>query len=164
MKSLRPVLSISLLFLTIAAFAASDAQTTFAKLKSLEGSWTGKTSDGRPLRVENRVTSGGSALMSEIQGPEEMVSMFYLDGDRLLMTHYCSAGNQPRMAATVSPDGKTITFDFVDATNLLGSQPGHMQRLVVTMLDDNHHTEEWDFLAKDGTMHHHELFDLQRTK
>jgi len=163
MKSLRVLLSFILLSLATTAFAASDAQTAFEKLKSLEGTWAGKADDGRSVQVSNRVISGGSVVMSEILN-ENMISMFYLDGDRLLMTHYCSAGNQPRMLATISPDGKTITFNFLDATNLLSSQPGHMQRLVVTILDGNHHTEEWDFLDKAGAVHHHELFDLQRTK
>ena len=163
MKSLRVLLSLLLVALATTAFAASDVQTAFEKLKSLEGAWAGKADDGRSVQVSNRVISGGSVVMSEIQN-ENMISMFHLDGDRLLMTHYCSAGNQPRMQGTISPDGKTITFNFLDATNLLSSQPGHMQRLVVTILDDNHHTEEWDFLDKAGTVHHHELFDLQRTK
>jgi hypothetical protein len=93
-----------------------------------------------------------------------MITMFHLDGDRLLMTHYCGAGNQPRMVGTVSPDGKTITFNFLDATNVLGSQPGHMERMVLTILDANHHTEEWSFLAQDGKLHQHEAFELQRQK
>ena len=68
--------------------------------------------------------------MSEIDAPNEtMVSMIHLDGpNRLLMTHYCGAGNQPRMQASVSPDGKTITFNYVDATNLSAPDAGHMQR------------------------------------
>ena len=54
---------------------------------------------GQPLEVTFRMTAGGSALMSEIHGhgPENMITMFHMDGDRLLMTHYCGAGNQPRM-------------------------------------------------------------------
>jgi hypothetical protein len=92
-----------------------------------------------------------------------MISMFHMDGDRLLMTHYCGAGNQPRMVATVSPDSKTVTFNYLDATNLLSSQPGHMERMVVTMIDANHYTEQWDFAAKDGSKMH-EQFDLQRAK
>jgi len=163
MKPYRLVLSFFLLSLSTSLFAASDAQTAFEKLKSLEGAWAGKADDGRSVQVSNRVISGGSVVMSEILN-ENMISMFHLDGDRMLMTHYCSAGNQPRMLATISPDGKTITFNFLDATNLLSTQPGHMQRLVVTILDGNHHTEEWDFLDKAGAVHHHELFDLQRTK
>ena len=116
-----------------------------------------------PLQVSFKVVSGGSAVMSEIHGhgPENMISMFHLDGpNRLLMTHYCGAGNQPRMQASVSPDGKTITFTFVDATNLASPDAGHMQRMVLTMLDDNHHTEEWTFVDHGKEMK--ELFDLRR--
>jgi len=163
MKTLRPALSFALLFVATAAFAASDAQASFEKLKSLQGSWSGKDSEGRPVNISNQVISGGSALLSEIKG-EEMVSLFHMDGDRLLVTHYCAVGNQPRMVATVSPDGKTFTFNFIDATNVLSTQPGHMQRLVVTMLDANHHTEEWDFVRHDGNTLHHEVFDLERSK
>ena len=76
------------------------------------------------------------------------------------MTHYCGAGNQPRMKATASPDGKTITFEFLDATNLASPQAGHMHRVVFTMIDANHHTEEWTFL--DNGKEVKEVFDLQR--
>jgi hypothetical protein len=104
-----------------AVLAQSDAQKSFTQLKSLTGSWEGKTPDGKPLLVSFRETAGGSAIMSEIlgTGPENMVSMFNMDGpNKLLMTHYCGAGNQPRMQASVSPDGKTITFTFFDGTNI----------------------------------------------
>jgi hypothetical protein len=162
MKTLRIAVSFLLVLLATAATAESDSQKSFAALKTLAGSWTGKGSQGQPVQVSYRVTSGGSALMSEIQGEkEDMVSMFHPDGDRLLMTHYCEAGNQPRMVGAVSPDGKTITFNFLDATNLTAAQPGHMGHLVVTLVDANHHTEAWEFTNKDGSKMH-EVFDLQR--
>jgi hypothetical protein len=148
-----------------AALAQSDAQKSFDQLKTLAGSWQGKSTDGMAVQVNFRDTAGGSALMSEITGHENMITMFHLDGaNRLMMTHYCGAGNQPRMQASSSPDGKTITFTFVDATNLQSDQPGHMQQLVVTMVDPNHHTEEWTFQTQDGKNHEHELFDLRRTQ
>jgi hypothetical protein len=164
MKSLSIALAVFIALFTTAAFAQSDSHAAFEKLKSLEGSWAGKGSEGQALQVSFRVTSNGSAIMSEVQRPEDMITMFHLDGDRLMMTHYCGAGNQPRMLGTVSPDGKTITFNFLDATNVLSTQPGHMEQLVVKLIDPNHHTEEWSFLAQDGKMHHHEMFDLQRQK
>ena len=68
--------------------------------KSLSGSWEGKGSNGQPVQVAYRLTANGSALMSEIKSKEDMITMFNLDGERLLMTHYCGAGNQPRMVAT----------------------------------------------------------------
>jgi hypothetical protein len=163
MKTIRAAFAVLIALLATAAFAQSDSRAAFEKLKSLEGTWAGKGSEGQSLTVTFRATSAGSAIMSEIQGPENMISMFHLDGDRLMMTHYCATGNQPRMVGTMSPDGKTFTFNFVDATNVLSSQPGHMEHVVLTMLDPNHHTEEWSFLAKDGSKHH-ETFDVQRQK
>jgi hypothetical protein len=102
-------------------------------------------------------------VMSEIlgQGPEDMVSMFHLDGpNRLLLTHYCGSGNQPRMQASVSADGKTFTFSFVDATNLATPDAGHMQKMVLTMLDANHHIEDWTYADHGKEMK--ESFDLRR--
>jgi hypothetical protein len=162
MKSLRLAVFSFMVLTAVAAFAASDSQKSFDNLKALAGSWTGKGSEGQPIEVSYRTMSGGSALMSEIHGHgEDMITMFHTDSGRLLMTHYCTAGNQPRMTGTMSPDGKTFTFDFLDATNLSATQKGHMERLVVTMIDANHHTEDWEFSANDGQKHH-ELFDLQR--
>jgi len=134
----------------ISAAAQAAGQKSFNAMKSLTGEWEGKNQVGDAVEVSYRLTAGGSALMSEIRSSmrgktEDMISMIHMDGERLLLTHYCHAGNQPRMRASISPDGKTITFDFVDATNLSDSQPGHMQRVIFTFTDSNHHTEEWHF-------------------
>jgi hypothetical protein len=165
MKATRIAISLFLLLSATFALSQSAAQKSFDQLKTLRGSWEGKNSDGKLVQVSFRDTAGGSALMSEIhgQGPEDMISMFHLDGpNRLLLTHYCGAGNQPRMTATASPDGKTITFDFLDATNLATPAAGHMQRVVFTMVDANHHTEDWTFAAAGKEMK--EFFDLKRTE
>jgi len=162
---MKPVgIAITLLFVlaTTPAFAAPGAQKSFEELKSLDGSWEGKTPDGQTVDVAYRVTSNGSALMSEIKGKENMISMFTLDGDRALLTHYCAAGNQPRMVASASPDGKTITFDFLDATNLATPDAGRMTRMVLSMPDANHHTEEW--IYTDHSKEMKEVFDLWRKK
>lgn len=164
---LKPPLTVQILSLalfTLAAVAApaqTDAQEAFDAIKNMPGTWQGKTQDGHTVRVDFKVTAGGSAVMSEIFGPEDMISMFHLDGpSRLVLMHYCAAGNQSRMEASVSPDGKTITFTFVDATNLATPDAGHMQRMILTMVDGNHHTEEWIF-ANHGK-EHREVFDLRR--
>src|SRR5437867_1532646 len=73
----------------------------------------------------------------------------------------CDAGNRPRMVARTSPDGKTVEFDFVDISG--GTQRGHMHHAVFTVIDANHHTEDWTYMMPgDKPMHAH--FDLQRAK
>ena len=172
MKTLRITPPLFLLLVATAALSQTptlsqtSAQKSFDQLKSLTGAWEGKDTQGAPLEVIFRDTAAGSALMSEIHGhgPENMISMIHMDGpNRLIMTHYCGAGNQPRMAATTSPDGKTFTFDFFDGTNLTSSDAGHMQRVVITMLDANHHTEDWTFNAGQGK-EMKRLFDLHRSE
>ena len=162
MKSLRNVVVIALALVGTIAVAQTDAQKTFDKLKTLDGMWEGKDPQGEDVKISYRTTSAGSALMGEIMGKEDMISMFHLDGDRLLMTHYCGSGNQPRMKASASPDGKTVTFDFLDATNLASADAGHMHRMVLNMIDANHHTETWSYL--DHGKEINETFDLQRKK
>jgi len=159
MKLFAIALVIALALAATSAVAQSEAQRSFDKLKTLVGTWEGKTSQGQTAQVTFRLTGGGSALLSEIDH-ENMISVFHLDGDRLLMTHYCAAGNQPRMVGRLSPDGKTLTFDFLDATNLASSQAGHMNRVVFILPDATHQVEEWTFLSegKERT----EVFTLAR--
>ena len=147
-----------------AALAQSAAQKSFDQLKALAGSWEGSL-DGQTMHVSLRVTSMGNALMHEMRGsgPDDPITMFHLDGDRLLLTHYCDAGNQPRMVATISPDGKTIIFNFQEATNLLTSQEGHMQRVTFNLMDADHHTEKWEFAMADGKQMGG-LLDLKRAR
>ncbi len=167
MKFLRFTLCAVLFTLSSMTFAQSAAQKSFDELKTLAGSWQG-TLDGKPLQgqVTMRVTSMGNTLMHEMKAserPDDPITMFHLDGDRLMLTHYCDAGNQPSMVGTVSPDGKTVTFEFVHATNLLSSQEGHMQHVVFSVIDADHHTESWDFAMADGR-HMVGSMDLKRIK
>jgi hypothetical protein len=171
MKSLRFALSLALISLSTVALAQSDAQKSFDKLKTLAGSWEGVTKtvppeadiEGKPMQVTMRVTSMGNALMHEATGagrPDDPITMFYLDSDRLLLTHYCDAGNRPRMVGKLSPDGKTVDFDFLDVAG--STQYGHMHHGAFTFIDANHHTEDWIFMHGDKPVHAH--FELTRTK
>jgi len=180
MKSIRTMLPVVLMSLSAMAFAQSDAQKpgaqseaqkSFAKLKTLSGSWEGHVTTAPPepsiegmlMKVSLRTTSMGNALMHEMTGagrPDDPITMLYLDGDRLLLTHYCDAGNRPRMAGKMSPDGKTVEFEFLDVAG--STQYGHMHHAVFTFLDANHHIEDWTFMVGDKPVHAH--FDLQRTK
>jgi len=159
MKTVRYAMCLMLVFAAAAAVAQSDAQKSFDKMKSLVGTWEGKMSDGQEVTMTYSLVSGGTALMAA-GVHDSMVTMYALDGNRLLLTHYCSMGNQPRMSASLSPDGKALEFTFVDATNLSGPQAGHMHHAVFTFVDANHYTEEWTFTQDGQSKTEH--FDLHR--
>lgn len=159
MKTLRISVVTALFLASSALWAQSDAQKVLDKFKSMAGTWQGKSPTGDTSEVTYRLQAGGTAAMAELQmGDEGMTSMFYVDGDQLLMTHFCPSNNQPRMKATISPDLKTVSFDFLDATNLPGPQAGHMHRAVYVFSDADHYSEEWTW-RKEGkdTKFHYEV-------
>jgi hypothetical protein len=160
------VLAVLALFVSnLHAAAPAPKGDPLEALKNLAGRWEGTGMEGKPVKVDYTVTAGGSAVMEQIDpgGEHSMVTMYHKDGDRLMMTHFCASGNQPRMRAAALPaDGKTISFSFLDATNLAKPSDGHMVKLVLSMPDTNHLTEEWTYRAngKDDTT----VFSLTRAQ
>jgi hypothetical protein len=156
----------------------SDAQKSFETMKSLAGDWEGpvKTDlpaaadvDIKPLHVSMRVTSRGNVLVHEFQEAgtpldpakyDHPVTMLYVDDDRLTLVHYCDAGNRPRMTGQISPDGKILEFEFAELSG--GDKYGHMYHAVFTMIDENHHIEDWTYMMP-GDKPVHARFDLHRT-
>jgi len=123
----------------------------FEKMKSLVGEREGKSLEGNNAKVSYTLVSDNSALMEKLAmgGESEMVTMYHPDGDHLIMTHYCSAHNQPRMRSqTASMEMKNIVFDLVDVTNLATPDAGHMRKLALTFVDQDHFTQEWTWSEK----------------
>jgi hypothetical protein len=156
----------------------SDAQKTFDELKTVAGEWEGPVAVSPPqpqwdtgnnqIHVSLRVTSRGHVLVHELQEAgtpldatkyDHPVTMMYLDNDRLNLVHYCDAGNRPHMIGKVSPDGKTVEFDFADLSG--PTKYGHMHHAVFTLIDANHHIEEWTYMLP-GDKPIHARFELQR--
>jgi hypothetical protein len=150
MKLIRTVsiLFVSLLVVAVAAPAAPGTNPAWEKMKSLVGEWEGTMTHGAmnvPVKVSYSLVSGGTSLMERLNGPgEDMVTMYYPDGSRVMMTHYCSEGNQPRMRAQAAAGNpKSLAFDFVDVIGLPSPNAEHMRKLVVKFEDTNHFTQEW---------------------
>jgi hypothetical protein len=131
---------------------SAPAAAGFEKLKALAGQWQGTVNEGGkevPVTTSFRVVSAGSALMNDLMRgtPEEMITMFHMDGSELMATHYCAAHNQPRFLMVPSANAKVVDFEFKDATNLASPTAPHMVRVKFTFVDANHHVEDWTFLA-----------------
>ena len=137
--------------LTVTTGSAQESQngTSNAGLglvKSLAGNWEGTTPDGKPLHVSYSPVSNGSAVLERrlAGGEAEMVTLYSANGNRVVVTHYCSAGNQPQMqTAPLSSSPKKLSFVFVSATNLASQAAGHMVGLGLTFVDKDHLIQEW---------------------
>ena len=156
-----PVIAIS----TVAALAQPSGQAGFDKLKSLAGTWEAKHDDGSVTTVTYKVVSSGSAVVETIsygKEPDGMVTVYHLDGAKLMLTHYCGAGNQPRMVAEASADPSKLTFKYLDATNLKSPDDGHMRGLAVTFDGPDRISQAWEWKAKGQA--NTEVFKYQRKK
>lgn len=132
--------------------AENKQSTGLDPLKFLVGDWQGKGSDGKSIHASYQLTSGGTSLLETITPGQEpsMTTLYHVDGRHLMLTHYCSLGNQPRMIAEI-PKGelKTLRFTFLDATNLATPADPHMHKVIFTVQDNDHFTQEW-VLSKEG--------------
>ncbi len=137
-----------IMMLTAAAASGTDApgeavpatpelaRAAFDRLKALEGNWEGRSTKGWTETLRYEVIAGGSVVMETSREAHEghiMATMFHMDGDDLVLTHYCIAKNQPRMKATSFRDGgRTIVFTFTGGGNLPSRDTGHMDQAVIT--------------------------------
>lgn len=134
------------------AAAPSDAQKMFDQMKTMAGSWQG-TIMNIPINVTIRVASSGTAILHEAntdggRPPNHEITMFYVDGDRFIATHYCDGGNRARFEGKLSPDGKTSEFNFLDVAG--STKGGLVKRMAFTMVDANKQVVEFTFIRPDG--------------
>jgi hypothetical protein len=149
-KVLTAVAAAVLVFVIAPARAGGNGSAAFERLKSLAGHWETETTNREKATLDLELTSGGTAVierfhMTEQGKPVEMITLYYLDGDQLKLTHYCMAGNQPTMHGVYAPDVKTLTFEFEGATNLKSPDDGHMHHAVYTFIDNDHFKTTWTF-------------------
>ena len=141
-----------LLTLSLASFGAVKPGDKFPppptnagleKMKKLVGTWLAADKDGKPTdQVVSiiKVTAGGSAVHETLfpGQPQEMVSIYTVNGPDLIMTHYCVLGNQPRMKADPNSSANQIVFQFIGGGNLDPNKDKHMHEATLTFVDDDH--------------------------
>ena len=143
----------------------TPARIAFERFKKLAGEWKGKSTKGWEESVRFQTIAGGTVVTEtsfDAHPNETMMTMFHLDGDRLMLTHYCVAKNQPRLVATsFEADGRKIIFTFLDGTNMPSRNRGHMDEVVFRFVDDNHVTSQWTWY-QDGKQSWMEEITLER--
>jgi len=160
------------LLIGAAAFAANsntpgslDTKAAYARLRTLVGQWEADTPMGK-ARLSFELIAGGTALVERetFDKMPAMETVYYPDGNRLLLTHYCMEGNQPRMQAqSYNAETGELKFEFLDATNLASPAAGHMHNATFHFVDANHLVAEWQFW-ENGKLDRTEHFPYVRVR
>jgi hypothetical protein len=163
------LIAMALLAAAVAAPAADvksndsmDATAAFSRLKSLVGEWEADSPMGK-MQTSFELIAGGTALVEHERHEKmpEMLTIYHMDGKRLMLTHYCMAGNQPRMEARAyDPAAGRLEFRFLDITNLAGPAAGYMRNAHIRFIDNKHLSAAWEYLQDGKT----ETHDLQYTR
>jgi len=159
------LLCATLLLIAGAGGAAAEltAADAFATLKGMAGSWHGTPeAAGVELDAEAaaemagqvthviEVSAAGTVVMETMApGTEhEMINMYHLDGDDLVLTHYCAGGNQPTMRLDrEASSAKRLIFDFTGGTNLDPDSDHFIHDMELGILGDGKVESIWNSWA-----------------
>lgn len=147
--------------------AMNDAQRTFESFKALAGDWRGEDAKGAPVLVTYETLAGGHSVVEKFThtGHGEnaaMLTVYHLDGDSLRLTHYCMAGNEPRMRAE-SYSANSVKFELVDVTGLDSPDEGHMHMAEFVFDGKDSFSTAWTF-RENGVDQFTEDVRLERVK
>jgi len=136
----------------------------FAAVRGLEGRWVGTGPDGGEHVAEFRVSSAGSAVRELMfpDTPHEMTNMYTLDGNSLVMTHYCAGGNQPHMRASAL-EGNRLVFRSDGVSDLKSADEVYMGEMTLVLVDGDHIEQHWRALKR-GEPDHAVVFELERAR
>ncbi len=135
----------------VPAWAVAADNPGFEKLKTLAGEWQASMGEGHVVKASYEVVSGGSAVMERLTPHDggEMITIYHPDGKRILLTHYCHVGNQPRMRCeSQGADAGSLGFKLVEVTNLKAKDEFRMSGLVVRFQDADHFSQTWTSSGK----------------
>lgn len=147
------------------AGASVDSQAAFARLKSLAGEWEASTSSGK-AHLSYEVIAGGTSIVERDTAEKMpgMLTVYHMDGARLMLEHYCMAGNQPRMEARAyDPQTGELRFEFAGAANLASKDAGHMHNVTFRLTGSERLDSKWEFY-EGGKLKFAENFEYTRVK
>ena len=93
----------------------------------------------------------------------EMMTVYYLDGNEVMLNHYCVLGNQPRLKAKMGDQKDTIVFSFVGATNLASINDPHMHEGKITFVNKDSIISTWTKFVDAKAAETH-TFEMTRKK
>jgi hypothetical protein len=130
---------------------AELARASFERFRAMEGDWLGRSTKGWAETLRYKTIAAGSTVLEtsfDAHPGEEMATTFFMDGDRLMLIHYCVSKTAPRLEATAFEDGgRTVVFTFVDGANIPTRDRGHMDKAVFSFESADRVRSRWTWYA-----------------
>jgi hypothetical protein len=124
-----PALCIGLVLSSLphwAIAAEPRSKVVFEQLKGLAGDWRTTAADSATTVNYKLIANGTSLIETWTMSPtRQSMTVYTLDGERLIATHYCPQGNAPRMQLTRTDEGGAHHFLFFDGANLQDASGSH---------------------------------------
>lgn len=145
----------SMALFTICVFVLSmnaNANDKFEKLKSLKGHWKAENSSAESFRITFESIANDTVLVETwyYDSKKRSLTLYHLDGDDILATHYCPQGNQPRMRHKTNTKSTVLSFEYQDATNLVSTDSSHQHSLSFTFINDENIKRTEVYMSKEG--------------
>ena len=107
------------------------AEQALQRLQTLVGTWKREGAGAADFRIRFETTAGGSVLVETWLAGDRphSLTLYHADGERLMATHYCPQGNQPRLLLDRASTPERMAFRFHDATNLADPEKSHQHAL-----------------------------------
>lgn len=128
--------------------AKPSSQQQFALIASWEGRW--QVAETEALQIVFEPSARGKTIVErwETASGLHSITVYHMDGDALIATHYCPQGNQPRLESRGGESGE-IRFTFRDVTDL-DSGESHTHELLFTSQADGAIIRTEVYMGEDG--------------
>ncbi len=121
----------------------------FNQLASLAGEWVGTSTAGWTSDIGFRTIARNSVVIEttfDDHHDSAMMTTYHLDGDNLVLIHYCAARNQPRLEIeSISEDMRIMEFKYAGGSNIAVRDKGHMDHVIYEFVSDDLVKAKWSW-------------------
>jgi hypothetical protein len=140
------ILSVLLLVLG-GSLAVPGGEAGLEVVKGLVGEWEEVSSEGKlkgTIVSTYRLTAGGTAVLETVfpGTRHEMVTLYREEEGALVLTHYCTSGNQPSFRARRTAPNQVV-YEMTGISSLDSPDEPHMRKGTVTWIGENEIETEW---------------------